>query len=234
MCILKYARFLQVSIKVSIDFSGFHFAQHNCCFVWASCTLEAGVKIYSMRVDSVHSEAYKVLGGINRVGQEDEQDNVMENANIDNEHDEGHSKKQQERKLSPLSTLESSFEALNVKKFDDSEDPAKDNGLPKTKKAKNRKAESDIELSNALDTDASDIFAPPKNPKSLFLPTNRAPCNTKLPEDCHYQPENLVKLFLLPHVTCIRRRGSKTTGEDFFYESILSNHINWTLGCSNI
>lgn len=39
----------------------------------ASCTLEAGVKIYSMRVDSVHSEAYKVLGGINRVGQDNEQ-----------------------------------------------------------------------------------------------------------------------------------------------------------------
>ncbi|KAL2464881.1 Condensin complex subunit 2 [Abeliophyllum distichum] len=393
-------------------------------FQKASCTLEAGVKIYSMRVDSVHSEAYKVLGGINRVGQENEPDNVVDNANINNEQEEGQSKKEQERKLSPLSTLESSFEALNVKKFDvafvvdplyhqtsaqfdeggakglllnnlgvygncrvlfdslevpgrcssfeaqgdgaeaidvsfarecieqmvmdmpkkdeispslraifdqfdedkqkpaesfssgqscsgqvfqtadsnheedgdafgsfgtwgldhddqasmvdegtydqdqnlpsqsednthfifedldednnfekvdgylfsslgfaskknawagpdhwkyqkgkDSEDPAKENGLPKTKKAKNRKAESDIELSNAIDTDASNIFAPPKNPKSLFLPTNRAPCNTKLPEDCHYQPENLVKLFLLPHVTCIGRRGSKTTDE---------------------
>ena len=41
--------------------------------IQASCTLEAGVKIYSLRVDSVHSEAYKVLGGINRVGQENEQ-----------------------------------------------------------------------------------------------------------------------------------------------------------------
>lgn len=30
----------------------------------ASCTLDASVKIYSYRVDSVHSEAYKVLGGI--------------------------------------------------------------------------------------------------------------------------------------------------------------------------
>ena len=38
----------------------------------ASCTLEAGVKIYSLRVDSVHSEAYKVLGGINRVGREED------------------------------------------------------------------------------------------------------------------------------------------------------------------
>lgn len=39
----------------------------------ASCTLEAGVKIYSLRVDSVHSEAYKVLGGINRAGQDNEE-----------------------------------------------------------------------------------------------------------------------------------------------------------------
>jgi condensin complex subunit 2 len=30
----------------------------------ASCTLDASVKIYSCRVDSIHSEAYKVLGGI--------------------------------------------------------------------------------------------------------------------------------------------------------------------------
>jgi condensin complex subunit 2 len=39
--------------------------------VKASCTLEAGVKIYSLRVDSVHAEAYKVLGGINRAGRVD-------------------------------------------------------------------------------------------------------------------------------------------------------------------
>nr|GMC85654.1 condensin complex subunit 2 [Ipomoea batatas] len=87
-------------------------------FQKASCTLEAGVKIYSMRVDSVHSEAYKVLGGINRVGQENEQDPVVEDANIDNEQSGDNPKKEQSRKLSPLSTLESSFEALNVKKFD--------------------------------------------------------------------------------------------------------------------
>ncbi|RRT44072.1 hypothetical protein BHE74_00044138 [Ensete ventricosum] len=48
---------------------------HNCIKLAsenASCTLEAGVKIYSMRVDSVHSEAYKVLGGINRAGREED------------------------------------------------------------------------------------------------------------------------------------------------------------------
>jgi hypothetical protein len=31
------------------------------------------VKIYSVRVDAVHSEAYKVLGRINRAGIENEQ-----------------------------------------------------------------------------------------------------------------------------------------------------------------
>ncbi|KAL5737568.1 hypothetical protein ACOSP7_030329 [Xanthoceras sorbifolium] len=87
-------------------------------FQKASCTLEAGVKIYSVRVDSLHAEAYKVLGGINRVGQEHEQETTTVCNNVDNGQDGGYSKKESERKISPLSTLESSFEALNVKKFD--------------------------------------------------------------------------------------------------------------------
>lgn len=37
-------------------------------FQVASCTLDAGVKIYSYRVDSVYSTAYRVLGGLNRTG----------------------------------------------------------------------------------------------------------------------------------------------------------------------
>ncbi|KAK4850531.1 hypothetical protein QYF36_007520 [Acer negundo] len=87
-------------------------------FQKASCTLEAGVKIYSVRVDSVHAEAYKVLCGINRVGQEHEQETTTVCNNVGNEQDEGCSKKESEKKISPLLTLESSFEALNVKKFD--------------------------------------------------------------------------------------------------------------------
>ncbi|KAI5412606.1 hypothetical protein KIW84_057315 [Lathyrus oleraceus] len=81
-------------------------------FQMASCTLEAGVKIYSLRVDSVYSETYKVLARMNRAGQETEQESV--NA----ERGQEDSKKGIVKKLSPLSTLESSFEALNVKKFD--------------------------------------------------------------------------------------------------------------------
>uniref|UniRef100_A0A5B7B666 Condensin complex subunit 2 n=1 Tax=Davidia involucrata TaxID=16924 RepID=A0A5B7B666_DAVIN len=394
-------------------------------FQKASFTLEAGVKIYSMRVDSVHSEAYKVLGGINRVGQEDEQDSRVEDANV-NEEPGGYCKKEQERKVSPLSTLESSFEALNVKKFDvafavdplyhqtsaqfdeggakglllnnlevnsdcrvlfdslevpgkcmscaiqhdkidtidisfaresieqmvlnmhvkneisptlrdivnqfdednrrpsdtfssgqksaaqvyephndnaeldgdafencgtwafdhddqtsvvgedsyggdpilpshheenesfifhdpdmddgfekvdgflflslgftskqnawagpdhwkykkakGSEDPAKENASPlENKRPRNKKqVELDIDFTKAFDNDMSDVFAPPKNPKSLLLPANRAPCNTTLPEDCHYQPEDLVKLFLLPNTMCLGRRGRKPSDE---------------------
>ena len=46
-------------------------------FQKASCTLEAGVKIYASRVDSFHSETFKMLGGMNKVssnGEEEEDD----------------------------------------------------------------------------------------------------------------------------------------------------------------
>ncbi|VVA17574.1 PREDICTED: condensin complex [Prunus dulcis] len=391
-------------------------------FQKASCTLEAGVKIYSLRVDSVHSEAYKVLGGMNRAGQEDEQDTSPDDAAVDNGQDVAHSKKEMEKK-SPLSTLESSFEALNVKKFDvafavdplyhqtsaqfdeggargllmnnlgvygrcrvlfdSSEVPAKcmscdnqhdksdtidlsfaseyveqmvlnmrmkdeisptlrnivnrfdeDNRRPadiyscsqesaeqvdaahnnevefdgdvpenfgnwdyehddqtsmveeglncenstfpsyheenepgafderdneerlkdvdeylflslgltskqnawagpdhwkyrKTKvseidpsgeqpavvKRHRKKVQPDLDFTKALEEEMPDIFAPPKNPKSLLLPANRAPCNTRLPEDCHYQPEDLIKLFLIPNVKLLGRRGKKSSDE---------------------
>ncbi|KAI3702571.1 hypothetical protein L6452_28314 [Arctium lappa] len=410
-------------------------------FQKASCTLEAGVKIYSMRVDSVHSEAYKVLGGINRVGQDLEQDSV-EDGNNGSDQGKQTSTKEQERKLSPLSTLESSFDTLNVKKFDvafavdplyhqtsaqfdeggakglllnnlgvfggcrvlfdslevpgkcmscsvqsdkaetidvshardymeemminisknneispslkdivnmfdnrrppdtfsfaqnsnepgyeaydnndfdgdlhdnsgtwdfvddnqtgptedgtyDREeepfipnhheeneqyvshdpdvddrfvgvddflflrlgvtarqnawagpdhwkyqkakgpgDPAKENGSPLLpKKPRNRKqAELDIEFVKALDKDVADPFAPPKNLKSLLLPTNKEPCNTTLPEDCHYQPEDLVKLFLLPNVLCLGKRG-KRHSDELHQEEVNGAFPSWDDDC---
>ncbi|XP_030539605.1 condensin complex subunit 2 isoform X2 [Rhodamnia argentea] len=395
-------------------------------FQKASCTLEAGVKIYSMRVDSVHSEAYKVLGGMNRAGQENEQDGVVEDPSVDGGQEECRSKRDTDKKISPLSTLEPSFEALNVKKFDvaflvdplyhqtsaqfdeggakglllnnlgvyggcrvlfdslevpgncmsdiqndkldtvdlsfakecieqmvldvqmkaeitptlrmivdqfdednrrptdfvfqkpeeqsdatcsssnvfdgadtfencstwdqdddngdpsvvveesncvdptvpshteenelfsyhdpDSEDKveevesylylglgfntqhnawagpdhwkfrkpkgkeekhAVESGSPTTaKKTRYKKqVEVEIDFTSFLDKDMPDIFAPPKNPKSLLLPANRAPCNIRLPEDCHYQPESLVKLFLLPNVMCLGRKQKKWSDE---------------------
>ncbi|KAK8959320.1 Condensin complex subunit 2 [Platanthera guangdongensis] len=92
-------------------------AENN--FQKASCSLEAGVKIYSLRVDSLHSEAYKVLGGINRAGTEENNENVADKNHAHGRTEqEGLSRKDIERKLSPLSTLEASFEALNMKKID--------------------------------------------------------------------------------------------------------------------
>ncbi|KAK4789301.1 hypothetical protein SAY86_020620 [Trapa natans] len=394
-------------------------------FQKASCTLEAGVKIYSLRVDSVHSEAYKVLGGINRAGQDDEPDDAVVDGPADGGGEEGHQKRETERKISPLSTLESSFEALNIKKFDvaftvdplyhqtsaqfdeggakglllsnlgvfgkcavlfDSlevpgkcipcdlqqektidlsfakeyaelmllnmrmkdeisptlgtivsqfnkdnkrsteaissleeteaqedvqlpnegefgaeplesgsnwdfnnydngdisdeditfvdpiapsniegnheydfpgphdkdrgeevenylflsmglntkqnawagpdhwkyrkpkgteEKQAPENGSTATfKKPRNKKkVEAELDFTSSLDKDWTAIFVPPKNPKSLLLPANRVPCNTKLPEDCHYQPEDLVKLFLLPKVMWLGRRRPNISDE---------------------
>ncbi|KAK9053322.1 hypothetical protein SSX86_029955 [Deinandra increscens subsp. villosa] len=396
-------------------------------FQKASCTLEAGVRIYSMRVDSVHSEAYKVLGGISRVAQDADQD-MVHDGNTENSQVEGTTKKEKEHKLSPLTTLESSFEALNVKKFDvafavdplyhqttaqfdeggskglllnnlgvyggcrmvfdslevpgkcmscssdhdkintidishardcieqmvsnfvtkleispslkdivnlfdednkrpadtfsssqkyvepdneayddnefndgghdnseswdfindnqtnvndectyegeddlfvpvhheenepyvshdgdvddrsatvDSflflslgltgkqnawagpehwkyrktkglEDPAKETESPKVPKRNKKQPEPDIEFTKSLDLDNEmcSVFAPPKNPKTLLLPANKEPCNTTLPEDCHYQPEDLVKIFLLPNVMCLGKKGRRYSDEN--------------------
>ncbi|KAI5076166.1 hypothetical protein GOP47_0008231 [Adiantum capillus-veneris] len=90
-------------------------------FQKASCTLEAGVKIYSYRVDSVHSETFKVLGGLNRTAA-DEADVEVDGenpANAEGNDDEIASKKRdsQRKVTSSAATLES-YDALNVKKFD--------------------------------------------------------------------------------------------------------------------
>ncbi|KAH9320861.1 hypothetical protein KI387_015500 [Taxus chinensis] len=84
-------------------------------FQKASCTLEAGVKIYSLRVDSVHCEAYKVLGGINRTGAGVEE---TEGEDVDGDQQEGDEKEPGKKISNPSTTLESSFDALNIKKFD--------------------------------------------------------------------------------------------------------------------
>lgn len=83
--------------------------------------------------------------------------------------------------------------------------------LEVAKKAKKKKGkeEPDIDFTKALEHEKANVFAPPKNPKSLLLPANKGSCNNKLPEDCHYQPESLVKLFLLPDILCLARRRRK-------------------------
>ena len=47
-------------------------------FQRASCTLDAGVKIYSYRVDSVHNSIYKTLGGLTRTAGPSQQEDTGE------------------------------------------------------------------------------------------------------------------------------------------------------------
>lgn len=79
---------------------------------------------------------------------------------------------------------------------------ATESGPTIAKKRANKKilTEVDIDFTKSLDEELHNIFIPPKNPKSLLLPANRAPASNSLPEDCHYQPEDLVKLFLRPNL----------------------------------
>lgn len=61
-----------------------------------------------------------------------------------------------------------------------------------------------------LEKEKPNIFSPPQNPKSLPLAANRAPFSSKLPEDCLYQPQDILSLFLLPNVTVSRFTNDKS------------------------
>lgn len=90
-------------------------------FQKASCTLEAGVKIYSYRVDSVHSETFKVLGGLNRtaaVEGEFAADNESPLNVGGSDEENGNKKRDTQRKITTSSATLESYEALNAKKFD--------------------------------------------------------------------------------------------------------------------
>jgi Condensin complex subunit 2 len=73
-----------------------------------------------------------------------------------------------------------------------------------SKKSRSKRALPDIDFTKSLEKHVvTSLFAPPKNPKSLLLPSSRAVCSNMLPEDCHYRPDSLVKLFLLPDTMVI-------------------------------
>ncbi|XP_047250386.1 probable CCR4-associated factor 1 homolog 9 [Capsicum annuum] len=78
-------------------------------------------------------------------------------------------------------------------------------------KTKSRNTESDIALTKALNTGLSRGFVLPKKSKLLLLETI-TPRNRLLPEDRHYKPKNLLKLFLRVNVTCLGRRRNQTPG----------------------
>lgn len=66
----------------------------------ASCTLDASVKIYSCRVDSIHSEAYKVLGGFGR--QEDAETEAGKGGAVDSDDEEAGAQGKTKRRVSTV------------------------------------------------------------------------------------------------------------------------------------
>lgn len=89
-------------------------------FQAASCTLDAGVKIYSTRVDSVHTEAYKVLTSFARADPQkssssENNNDGEEGANKDGEEAEKSKKK---RVRHGVNTLETNINNITVKKLE--------------------------------------------------------------------------------------------------------------------
>jgi condensin complex subunit 2 len=75
----------------------------------ASASLDASAKIYGYRVDSVHTETFKFLGGLNRAEQRSEENEAKTN--------------DEKKKLKKISsngeaTLEKDLSKINVDKFD--------------------------------------------------------------------------------------------------------------------
>jgi condensin complex subunit 2 len=90
-------------------------------FQRASCTLEASVKIYSCRVDSIHGDTYKMLGGLNRTDNKNgNNDNFGDDNAGDNEEAgaEGGASKKKTTSRRGISTLDLRPGAHNMKKLE--------------------------------------------------------------------------------------------------------------------
>ena len=79
----------------------------------ASASLDVSAKVYGYRVDSVHSETYKFLGGLNRNKKGEE---------IEKENGEEEKEKEEEKKNVKVrrgqNTLETNMNKLNLTKYD--------------------------------------------------------------------------------------------------------------------
>ncbi|MCQ2819152.1 MAG: hypothetical protein MJ252_17960 [archaeon] len=78
----------------------------------ASASLDATAKIYGYRVDSVHTDTYKILGGLNRNELKEEEDE-----NNDGDNPEAKAKKEKKSGNKGVNTLEKDHKKLDLKKF---------------------------------------------------------------------------------------------------------------------
>lgn len=84
-------------------------------FQVASCTLDAGTKIYASRVDCVYANTFKIASGLGIVEENRRNSEQAESTENGNEHNKIDKKK---KKLKKSNTIEQNPTSLNIKKFD--------------------------------------------------------------------------------------------------------------------
>jgi len=97
------------------DLSDFRQASGDTSWKKLSQTLDAGAKIYGFRVDSVHNETYKVLGGLNRADIKEIDEAIQEELRKDEEEGVGRRPK---RDTEGESTLEKNIANIDANKYD--------------------------------------------------------------------------------------------------------------------
>ncbi|CAM1296898.1 Uncharacterised protein g1679 [Pycnogonum litorale] len=80
-------------------------------FQMASCTLDASTKIYAYRVDCMHADAYKMVGGLSKT-------NDPKGKKEDEEADSTEEGKKKKKNVKRSKTIVPNVNALNIKKFD--------------------------------------------------------------------------------------------------------------------
>ena len=79
----------------------------------ASASLDVSAKVYGYRVDSVHSETFKFLGGLNRNKKEEEEKEEKKEEEKENEEN-----KKENKNRRGQNTLETNINKLNLTKYD--------------------------------------------------------------------------------------------------------------------
>ncbi|XP_013923105.1 PREDICTED: condensin complex subunit 2-like [Thamnophis sirtalis] len=143
-------------------------------FKVAAGTLDASAKIYAVRVDAVHADVYRVLGGLGRDAAPAETENSQDTGG--EKEDLDHSKKRSIKRKHLYKTIEKNLNNINVSETE-------------------RKSflVEDVSNSSGFLKQAATVLS-----KSTLQSQNKK--SNTLPKDFHYDPDNLTRLFLKPQI----------------------------------
>ncbi|XP_077992880.1 condensin complex subunit 2-like [Glandiceps talaboti] len=80
-------------------------------FQVASCTLDASAKIYAGRIDSIHADTYKMLGGLGR----DNEKQTQENGDVMDDDDDERGKKKKQKRARKKNRIETNLNNIKGK-----------------------------------------------------------------------------------------------------------------------